>query len=289
MSLLLYPQFVLAFWAPLIVLGAWQLTRPLRLSLSPRVRFWLAWGVALFPLLALFVPYLPGLPLRETLPYRVPIAWGVFSPDLRHASFWYALAAHLPFFLTFGGLLLAFAAEVAEQLTASWRVARLPQHRKGDVRVLEVTGDLAFTLGVLRPRVYLSASLWHGPHQGVILAHERAHARAKHPPLLALARLTARTWWYLPPAWSALREVELAAELWADGEAVRAAGPAPLARALRHALEQKAGSPLPSAAFAARGGAFAERVLALRRATRGLPLWTAPLLICAYLALLILL
>lgn len=178
MKLLFYPQFTLAFWGPLIVLGLWQLLRRRHTRCTGSTRFWLAWSVSMFPLLALFVPYLPHSPLRD-LPYRVPVAWGVFnSPDITTAPFWYALVVDVPFFLTFGGLLLAGVVGVAEELAAWWRVARLLQTRVGRIRVLHVEDEPAFTFGVLRPRVYVSEHVWFGPHREAVLAHEWAHARA---------------------------------------------------------------------------------------------------------------
>lgn len=286
MKILFYPQFVLGFWGPLLVFGVWQLLRAWRTTLPPQTRFWLSWSVLVFPLLALFVPYLPDLVLRDLLPYRVPIAWGVFnSPDITASPFWVALTVHLPFFLTFGGLLLAFALGVVEELTAYCRVARLPSIRVGRVWVLHTAGDAAFTLGVLRPRVYLSESLWHGPHREAILAHERAHARARHPLLLSVARFTARVWWYVPFVWAALRELELAAELCADEASVRTVGKARLAGALRLGLSI---SPSPRLAFGSPVSVMRARAGNLRNSPKPLHLRFLCLLIPLYLLLLIL-
>ena len=287
MKLLFYPQFVLALWGPLIVFGGWQLLRGWRATLSPQVRFWLSWSVLVFPLLALFVPYLPDLVLRDVLPYRVPIAWGVFnSPDITTAPLWVALAVHLPFFLTFGGLLLAFALGVVEELVAYCRVARLPCTHVGRVRVLHTPGDAAFTLGVLRPRVYLSENLWQGPHREAILAHERAHAGAYHPLFLATARLSARVWWYLPFVEAALRELELAAELCADEASVRVVGKGSLAGALQLGLQR---TPAPGLAFASPVSVLRARAENLQNSPKPLRLRVLCALIFLYLLLLILL
>ena len=287
MKLLFYPQFVLAFWGPLIVFGGWQFLRGWRATLSPQVRFWLSWSVLVFPLLALFVPYLPDLILRDVLPYRAPIAWGVLnSPDLTAAPFWVALAVHLPFFLTFGGLLLAFALGVVEELVAYCRVAWLPKARVGRVRVLRVAGDAAFTLGVLRPRVYLSENLWQGPHREAILAHERAHAGAYHPLLLATTRLSARVWWYVPFVEAALRELELAAELCADEASVRVVGKGSLAGALQLGLQR---TPTPGLAFGSPVSVLRARAENLQNSPKPLRLRFLCALIFLYLLLLILL
>ena len=244
MALLLYPQFVLAFWAPLVVLGLWRMTARWHRRFTAHTRFWLAWGVAMFPLLSLFVPYLPNLPLREVLPYRVPVAWGVLnSPDVTQVSLLVTFAAHLPFLLIVLGLLGALARGVLEELAALLHVSRIPSRIEetgvGRVRVLHTPGEVAFTLGVFRPRIYLSEAVWSGAHHDAVLAHEVAHRQARHPLLLAVARLSARVWWYLPLAWEARLECELTAELCADEAAVRAAGRAPLARAMQHALSQR--------------------------------------------------
>lgn len=280
MDLLLYPQFVIAFWAPLVVFGLWRATLHWHQQLTSRTRFWLAWGVMTFPLWSVFVPYLPGLPLRDLLPYRVPIAWGVFnSPDITQVPYWYALAVHLPFFLTFLGLLGAFAYGMFEEAVALWRVARLKKTPLGKLRILHVPDKVAFTLGALRPRIYLSEAVWKSAHRDAILEHEQVHLRARHPLLLATARLSARIFWYLPLAWKVLRELETVAELCADEAAVRVAGRASLARAMRYALTQKENDVYPSAtAFTskrneqrvllARAGALLEKPRALPWTTK---------------------
>ena len=294
-SLFFYPQFVLGFWGPLFIFGVWRLLRFQRVTLPPKARFWLSWSVLMFPLLALFVPYLPDLVLRDLLPYRVPIAWGVFnSPDITASPFWVVLAVHVPFFLTFGGLLLAGVVGAAEELTAWWRVARLPGTRVGRVRVLHVEGELAFTLGVLRPRVYMSEHVWFGPHREAVLAHEQAHARSRHPLLLAVTRLVARTWWYLPPMWALLREVELTAELLADEAAVRDLGRAKVAHALKSRLGPDTpltplSAPRSALTFRTPENVLTSRVQALLTATQPLPKRASVLLVFLYLLLIILL
>ena len=274
MDLLLYPQFVIAFWAPFIVFGLWRMTSRRHQRLTARARFWLAWGVTTFPLWSFFVPYLPALPLRELLPYRVPIAWGVFnSPDITQTPYWYALAVHLPFFLTFFGLIAAFVYGVLEEMVALWRVAQLQKTHADNVWVLHMPGEVAFTFGILRPRVYLGAAIWSSAHRDAVLAHEQAHQQAHHPLLLAVARLSVRVWWYLPPAWVLLRELELAAELCADEAAVRTAGRVPLARAMRHALAQKLEDVYtPATAFASQRSLLFARAKALLEEPQTLPL-----------------
>ena len=294
MALLLYPQFMLAFWAPLVVLGLWRVTSRWHRRFTPRTRFWLAWGVTTFPLFSLFVPYLPNLPLREALPYRVPVAWGVLnSPDLTHAPLWYAFAVHLPFFLTFLGLLVSLLYGVVEEGAALWKVSRLKKTYVGRVRVLHVPGEVAFTLGVLRPRIYVSEAVWVGAHRDAILAHEAAHRRARHPLLLAVARLSARVWWYLPLAWAARLECDLTAELCADEAAVLTAGRTPLARAMQHALLQKQEHIYtPATAFAsqqAKEGLLLTRAHALLNRPRKLPVVVKLGLVGAYLLLFFLL
>ena len=294
MALLLYPQFVLAFWAPLVVLGLWRMTARWHRRFTPRTRFWLAWGVTVFPLLSLFVPYLPNLPLREALPYRVPVAWGVLnSPNLTHTPFWYAFAVHLPFLLTFIGLLVGFVYSVVEEAAALWKVSRIKRTLVDQVCVLHVPGEVAFTLGVFRPRIYLGEAVWTGAHRDAVLAHEAAHRWARHPLLLAVARLSARVWWYLPLAWEARLECDLTAELCADEAAVLTVGRASLARAMQHALAQKQEHVYtPATAFAsqqAKEGLLLTRAHALLNRPRKLPVIVKLGLVGAYLLLFFLL
>jgi Zn-dependent protease with chaperone function len=104
-----------------------------------------------------------------------------------------------------------------------------------DVRVLAHPTPTAYCLPGLRRRVVLTegtlATLPPG-ELAAVMAHERAHLRARHDLVLEFFTVLHRA---VPPwlrAGAALREVRLLIEVLADRAARRTAGPVPLARAL---------------------------------------------------------
>lgn len=121
-----------------------------------------------------------------------------------------------------------------------------------DLRVLQAGQPLAYCLPGLRSRVVLShATLTELEPEELraVLAHERAHLRARHDLVLEafLALHTAFPRWVRSR--SALQAVRFLVELLADDVAARRAGVKPLARA----LVACAAGPAPSGAMAANG------------------------------------
>ena len=280
MNLLLYPQAVLILWWPLLVWALERATRQWRQGLSPRSGFAVSLGLLLLPVLAWWVPYLPQLPLREWLPYRAPIAWGVYNGAASSRLEWLLLT--VPAMLVFGGMVGAALYGATEELAARWRVSRLPGQREGRVTVLNIPGQAAFTLG---RQVFISREVWEGPHCAAVLAHEQAHASAGHGLWLALARHARRSLWFWPPAAGLLREVETWAELVADAHAAQVAGKPALARALRDVLPPS--SPArPALSFASTS--LTQRVQKLLRPGRELTFGDWLALTLLFVALLIL-
>ncbi|WP_326695888.1 hypothetical protein OG909_32410 [Streptomyces sp. NBC_01754] len=64
------PQVMLAVWCPAAAVGLWHLLRRPATRLPARERFVLTVGVALTPVPAMAVPYLPHSPLREPITGR---------------------------------------------------------------------------------------------------------------------------------------------------------------------------------------------------------------------------
>ena len=104
-----------------------------------------------------------------------------------------------------------------------------------DVRILAHPTPTAYCLPGLRRRVVLTeGTLAALPPEELtaVMAHERAHLRARHDLVLEFFTVIHRA---VPPwlrAGAALREVRLLIEVLADRAARRATGPVPLARAL---------------------------------------------------------
>ena len=82
-----------------------------------------------------------------------------------------------------------------------------------------------FTLGVLRPRIYMPQSL-QGPPRRAVLLHERTHIRRGDPITKPLYYLAACLHWWNPLAWLAFRQFEEYMELACDEAAI---GTAPAA------------------------------------------------------------
>jgi Zn-dependent protease with chaperone function len=107
--------------------------------------------------------------------------------------------------------------------------------RVSDLRILKVAQPLAYCLPGVRSRVVLSAGTLaslNDAEVAAILHHERAHLRARHDLVLEAFTAMHTAFPRFVRSASALDAARLLVELLADDAAVRAAGPAPLARAL---------------------------------------------------------
>ncbi|MGC2679898.1 MAG: M56 family metallopeptidase, partial [Mycobacterium sp.] len=150
--------------------------------------------------------------------------------------------------------------------------------RGRDLRVLEVAQPLAYCLPGVRSRVVVSAGTLESLTEAevaAILSHERAHLRARHDLVLEAFTAAHAAFPRFVRSASALDAVQLLAELLADDAAVRAAGRAPLARA----LVTCASGATPLGALAAGGAHTLLRVRRLSGSGNSLTVSTA-----AYLA-----
>ena len=77
-----------------------------------------------------------------------------------------------------------------------------------------------FTLGIVRPRIYLPAGLA-GPMRAAVLLHERTHLRRGDPLIKPLFYAVACLHWFNPLAWLAFRQLEREMEAACDEAAVR--------------------------------------------------------------------
>jgi len=136
----------------------------------------------------------------------------------------------------------------------------LGDHRHGSgVRVIDVAEPMAYCLPGIRSRVVLSKGTLSALSQSevqAILRHERAHLRARHDLVLESFIAVHTAFPRFVRSGSALRAVRLLVELLADDAAVRAVGPAPVARA----LVACAAARTPAGAMAAGGATTVIRV-----------------------------
>jgi Zn-dependent protease with chaperone function len=153
-----------------------------------------------------------------------------------------------------------------------------PCARTRDLRVLDVSQPLAYCLPGVRSRVVVTEGALNtltNAEVAAILTHERAHLRARHDLVLEAFTAVHAAFPRLVRSSSALNSVRLLVELLADDAAVRAAGRAPLARALVACASGRA----PSGALAAGGPSTVVRVRRLSGRGNSLALSAA-----AYLA-----
>jgi Zn-dependent protease with chaperone function len=147
-----------------------------------------------------------------------------------------------------------------------------------DLRVLEVAQPLAYCLPGVRSRVVVSEGTLDSltdAEVAAILSHERAHLRARHDLVLEAFTAAHAAFPRFVRSANALDAVQLLVELLADDAAVRAAGRAPLARALVTCASGRT----PLGALAAGGAHTLLRVRRLSGSGNSLMLSTA-----AYLA-----
>ena len=164
--------------------------------------------------------------------------------------------------------LLACTGAVASRAAAAARMAGLrgralagASSRRllggGSAWVIPSGRPAAYCGGLRRPQVVVTTGLLgllEPAEQEAVLAHEAAHVRLGHPPILLLGAAVGRSYRWLPPArlaWDRLRrDIEAAA----DDEAAAAAGAGPLLSALAKVALAAA----PPAAAPPAGAGFAD-------------------------------
>ncbi|MGH2760680.1 MAG: M56 family metallopeptidase [Actinomycetota bacterium] len=128
------------------------------------------------------------------------------------------------------GVVAATPLAVARGVASSWRSQSasraLAQRGHGPVLVIATLRPVAFTVGLLRPRVVVSRGLMsrtRSEFRGVVLAHEEAHRRGRHPLLLFIGESAAKALPLAPLRWGA-DTLRFALESLADDRAVRHTG-----------------------------------------------------------------
>jgi hypothetical protein len=279
LSWLGYPQLVLAVWCPLVVLGLWYLSSAASVRLRARERFVLGLVAAVTPLLSFAVPYMPDSPLRDALPWRAPLAWGISNGiNQIQVPLFVDVVMALAMFLPPLSLVVSLTAGCMQVVRTRRRINALGPQRRGDVWVIDsrqIPGGFgACTVGLLRPRIIIDSATESSPNASVIIEHEKSHARARHPLWIFVATCILRAWWWIPGTQKVLRELKVTAELWADQDARDTMGAPAVARALSAHLSE--GSRPVESAFASAGAsaAFADPCVELTH--RALALATPP-------------
>ena len=212
-------------------LAAWLVCRALRRSHAPsRLLCWLWLAVGL----RFVLPW--GIPLKLPRPESAPLAAAADTvqelgelPLLPPAPAAAAAAAPLPWYAR----LTPWHA-----LAAVWLVGVLVLAVRGGVGYLKLKRCVAlacktpdgcyggacvptpFTLGFVRPRIYLPDSL-QGPARQAVLLHERTHIRRRDPLVKPLFYSVVCLHWFNPLAWLALRAFEHDMEAACDEAAVQ--------------------------------------------------------------------
>lgn len=121
--------------------------------------------------------------------------------------------------------LASLQASVPAEGDAFWRAAAAAGLDPRGVRVVRGLPNPAFTVGWLRPRVYVAASLAHrlnADELQALLAHEATHVARRDPLRLSLLRFLALTLFWLPALRRLADDVADEAEIQADDRAARA-------------------------------------------------------------------
>jgi len=242
-----FPQLhlILDIIAPLCIYGVlrWVMASP-RLT-DPAQRCRLLWWLALFPIVSkIWVGVLPGW--RQNLLDSISLGFGmIHSGSLHPLSF----AGHSPHFaqllppfrghppillicIHMFGAVFAIAAGARDYARVALAVRRLPQRNIDGVLILDTPGWSAFTFGLARPQVYMSAEVWESEHRDAVLAHERAHAERRDPLLRFLLHGMRRLFWYFPFWTPILAQGEFEAERVCDRQACAVVGRRRYAQAL---------------------------------------------------------
>ena len=212
-------------------LAAWLVCRALRRAHAPsRLLCWLWLAVGL----RFVLPW--GIPLKLPRPESAPLAAAADTvqelgelPLLPPAPAAAAAAAPLPWHAR----LTPWHA-----LAAVWLVGVLVLAVRGGIGYLKLKRCVAlacktpdgcyggacvptpFTLGFVRPRIYLPDSL-QGPARQAVLLHERTHIRRRDPLVKPLFYAVVCLHWFNPLAWLALRAFEHDMEAACDEAAVQ--------------------------------------------------------------------
>ena len=225
---------LLSLWGGAAALAAWVVCRLLRRAHAPsRFLCWLWLAVGLRFVLPFGIPLALPRPqntqlaeaadtvqaltqpelIAPDLPAMVPAAPAAPAPWYTTLTVWHLLAA----VWAVGVALLAVRA-VWGYLRLSRQVALACKTPDGCFSGPCVPAP--FTLGLLRPRVYLPAGLA-GPARDAVILHERTHIRRGDPLTKPLFYAVACLHWFNPLAWLAFREFERDMEAACDEAAVR--------------------------------------------------------------------
>jgi beta-lactamase regulating signal transducer with metallopeptidase domain len=194
--------------------------RMLRLR-NPHVEA-LVWRMVLLAGLALpvllYLRLAPSFAASFELPTIVAAGGGIASTAADPFS-WLPVSVPTAIYL---GLALLLLGRLVAGLVAMWRVGRAAQSMTtpDDVRIsTRVRSPATFGTIILLPA---DARAWPADRLDVVLAHERAHVRARDGYWSWLAQLHAAIFWFNPLAWWLQRRLETLAETTSDDAVVAA-------------------------------------------------------------------
>lgn len=225
---------LLSLWGGAAALAAWVVCRLLRRAHAPsRFLCWLWLAVGLRFVLPFGIPLALPRPQNTQLAEAADTVQALAQPELTApalpAMTAASPAAPAPWHagLTVWHLLAAvWAVGVAVlAVRAVWGYLRLSRRvvlacKTPDGCYSGPCVPAPFTLGLLRPRVYLPAGL-NGPARDAVILHERTHIRRGDPLTKPLFYAVVCLHWFNPLAWLAFREFERDMEAACDEAAVR--------------------------------------------------------------------
>lgn len=225
---------LLSLWGGAAALAAWVVCRLLRRAHAPsRFLCWLWLAVGLRFVLPFGIPLALPRPQNTQLAEAADTVQALAQPELTAPALpamtaaspaapapWHAglTVWHLLATVWAVGVAVLAVRAVWGYLRLSRRVALACKTPDGCYSGPCVPAP--FTLGLLRPRVYLPAGL-NGPARDAVILHERTHIRRGDPLTKPLFYAVVCLHWFNPLAWLAFREFERDMEAACDEAAVR--------------------------------------------------------------------
>ncbi|BDI30712.1 hypothetical protein CCAX7_27630 [Capsulimonas corticalis] len=254
-----FPQLrlLVGLLAPLCIYAVWRWVVPRAGMTDPEQRCRVLWWLAFFPVACqVWVRVEPNW--REDLIHSISVGVGGLNHQGIHAPPIYlshpptAVTDQTPCLLLaaltvlmgirISGHIFAVGGGILDYARAALAISRLPRRAGPGLWILETTAWTAFTFGLVRPQIFISAPIWRSEHRDAVVAHERAHARRRDPLLRFLLHGMRRLFWYFPGWKPILAQAEFEAERVCDRQASAAVGRVRYTRALLAFAEHGGGS-----------------------------------------------
>ena len=188
-------------------------------ALKHRLLLWTFIGLALLPILAMFIPDIPFALWRPKAADRalvtvVEVAGRTVRVTRRSSIDWFLLS-------WIAGVVISCLPVLVGTLSI-WRISRRAKRINNEILITDEL-SVPMTFGIVRPRILLPSESehWSASRLQAVLSHERAHMRRRDVAVQIGAHLIAALWWFQPLVWVAKRKLRLQSEFACDAEVIR--------------------------------------------------------------------